>query len=83
MSDLRSKNKPERILDLPLNTIRVDAETLYNTVRRGVKSTVQPWKFAQDHPEILSGAMQEAFDNEIDKQTKSIMIFVIDELFIP
>ena len=60
----------------------LDAVTLYNVIERGVKNTMEPWKFAQYHEDLTDIALQKAFDKEIEERTNKIMTVIISELFL-
>jgi hypothetical protein len=60
----------------------IDPVALYNTIRRGVKNSLEPWKFSQENPNISKFPLQEAYDKEIDSRVDKIMTTVLNEFYI-
>jgi len=65
-----------------LPEVSISPITLYMSIKRGVKNSIPPWKYAQDHPELREGALQIAYDAMINDKTVSIMTVVINEIYI-
>jgi hypothetical protein len=75
------KSIKEIIID-ELPAKRIEATTLYNSVKRGVKASIEPWQFAQNNPELSGNALDEAYNKEVESRTENIMTVILNEIYL-
>lgn len=72
----------KEILIAELPAKRIEATTIHDSVKRGVKSSIEPWQFAQSNPDLSGESLQKAYDKEVEMRTDKIMEVIINEIYL-
>ena len=81
-----SENSPQKqmnvsqIMNLPPKTIK--ATDLYNSMIKAQRVCLEPWRFAQEHPEILETNLVSSYENEITSRAQTMMAVMLQDFYL-